>query len=190
MSDATRPQQEIILEINTLFDFIDELNYYEMLCLTPNCTLEDIEWQYQEMARQFHPDLLDNAPEDVTEQSQYLMLSFHEAKETLSSISSRLQYDAQLVQGQIRIENTQLAQVQDQGANDPANAAMTEDGKKWWTLALEAFENQNYSGAVINVGFALQYESNNEAFLELKAKAEEEAKKAPKQNNNPYKIRL
>ena len=82
-----------------------------------------------------------------------------------------------------------MAQVQDQGANDPANAAMTEDGKSgghWHWRPLKT----RYSGAVINVGFALQYESNNEAFLELKAKAEEEAKKAPKQNNNPYKIRL
>ena len=47
MSDAPRTQQEIILEINTLFDFIDELNYYEMLCLTPDCTLEYNDWQYQ-----------------------------------------------------------------------------------------------------------------------------------------------
>lgn len=190
MSESTKSQQEIVIEINTLFEFIDELNYYEMLCLTSDCTLEDIEWNYQEMARRFHPDLLIDAAEETTEQSKYLILSFHEAKETLSSISTRLQYDAQLEQGQIRIENTQLAQVQDQSANDPANAALTENGKKYWTLALEAFDNKNYSGAVINVGFALQYESNNEAFLELKAKAEEEAKKAPKQNNNPYKIRL
>lgn len=190
MSDAVRNQQEMTIEINTLFGFIDELNYYEMLCLTPDCTIEDIEWGYQDMARRFHPEVLVDANEETVEQSKYLMLSFHEAKETLSSISTRLQYDAQLNQGQIRIENTQLAQVQDQGANDPANAAMTENGKKYWMLALEAFENKNYSGAAMNVGFALQYESNNETFLAFKAKAEEEAKKAPKQNNNPYKIRL
>ena len=88
------------------------------------------------------------------------------------------------------IDDTQLAQVQDQNNNDLSSAAMTENGKKYWMLALEAFENKDFHSALLQVGFALQYESSNETFKEFKAQVEVEAKKAPKANNNPYKIRL
>ncbi len=190
MSEETKTEQHITIEIQTLSEFIDELNYYEMLGLEPDCVQSDIPLVYKEMVERFKPSQVVAADEELTEQGQYLLLSFKEAFETLNSIASRLQYDVQLSQGQIRIEDTQLAQVQDQNANDPSAAAMTENGKKYWTLALEAFENKDFHSAVLQVGFALQYESSNEVFKEFKVKAEAEAKKVPKKNNNPYKIRL
>ena len=183
-------EQEIILEIQTLFGFIDELNYYEMLCLTDTCVPSEIEHAFKSMVKRFHPEQLTEPSEEVMEQSLYLILSFKEAFETLKSISSRLKYDVSIKQGQIRIENTQLADNQDQSGNDPSLAAVTENGKKYWTLALEAAENNNYDGALLQVGFALQYEPSNEAFLEFKAKATEEAKKAPKKSGDMYRIRL
>lgn len=190
MSDPVKTEQDITIEIQTLSDFIDELNYYEMFCLTPDCVQSDIAFAYKSMVERFKSTQVSLADEQLTEQGDYLILSFKEAFETLNSISSRLQYDVLLTQGSIRIEDTKLAQLHDQNSNDPSNAAMTENGKKYWLLALEAFENKDFHSAVLQVGFALQYESSNEAFKEFKVKAEAEAKKVPKKNNNPYKIRL
>ena len=190
MSDTQKTDQDITTEIQTLSGFIDELNYYEMFCLSPDCIQSDIPIAYKSMVDRFTPSQLTAPSEGVTEQGNYLILSFKEAFETLNSIASRLQYDVLLNNGQIRIDDTQLAQVQDQNNNDISNAAMTENGKKYWMLALEAFENKDFHSALLQVGFALQYESSNETFKEFKAQVEVEAKKAPKANNNPYKIRL
>jgi hypothetical protein len=190
MSDPVKTEQDITIEIQTLSGFVDELNYYEMFSLTHDCVQSDIAFAYKEMVERFKPTQVSLADEQLTEQGEYLLLSFKEAFETLNSISSRLQYDVLLTQGSIRIEDTKLAQLHDQNSNDPSNAAMTENGKKYWLLALEAFENKDFHSAVLQVGFALQYESSNEAFKEFKVKAEAEAKKVPKKNNNPYKIRL
>ena len=190
MTDTQRTDQDITTEIQTLSGFIDELNYYEMFCLSPDCVQSDIPVAYKAMTDRFNPSQLSAPSEEVTEQGNYLMLSFKEAFDTLNSISSRLQYDVLVSNGQIRIEDTKLAQVQDQNNNDISNAAMTENGKKYWMLALEAFENKDFHSALLQVGFALQYESSNETFKEFKEKVAVEAKKAPKANNNPYKIRL
>lgn len=190
MSDTQKTDQDITTEIQTLSGFIDELNYYEMFCLSPDCIQSEIPIAYKSMADRFNPSQLTAPSEGITEQGNYLILSFKEAFDTLNSIASRLQYDVLLSNGQIRIDDTQLAQVQDQNNNDLSNAAMTENGKKYWMLALEAFENKDFHSALLQVGFALQYESSNETFKEFKAQVEVEAKKAPKAKNNPYKIRL
>lgn len=190
MSDTQRTDQDITTEIQTLFGFIDELNYYEMFCLSPDCIQSDIPLAYKTMVDRFGPSQLTATDEELTEQGDYLMLSFKEAFETLNSASSRLEYDVLMSNGQLRIEDTKLAQVQEQNNNDLSSAATTENGKKYWMLALEAFENKDFHSALLQVGFALQYESSNETFKEFKEKVAVEAKKAPKANNNPYKIRL
>ena len=190
MSDTQRTDQDITTEIQTLFGFIDELNYYEMFCLSPDCVQSDIPLAYKAMVDRFDPLNSLLLTKRYLEQGDYLMLSFQEAFETLNSASSRLEYDVLMSNGQLRIEDTKLAQVQEQNNNDLSSAAMTENGKKYWMLALEAFENKDFHSALLQVGFALQYESSNETFKEFKAQVEVEAKKAPKANNNPYKIRL
>ena len=186
MSNTQRTDQDITTEIQTLFGFIDELNYYEMFCLSPDCVQSDIPVAYKAMVDRFGPSQLTAADEEISEQGDYLMLSFQEAFETLNSAASRLEYDVLINNGQLRIEDTKLAQVQEQNNNDLSSAAMTENGKKYWMLALEAFENKDFHSALLQVGFALQYESSNETFKEFKAQVEVEAKKAPKANNNPY----
>lgn len=151
-----------------------------MFCLSKDCIQNEIPLAYKSMVDRFNPNQIVTASEELIEQGNYLLLSFQEAFETLNSIATRLQYDVLLENGQLRIEDTKLAQVQDQNANDPSNAAMTENGKKYWLLALEAFDNKDFHSAVLQVGFALQYESSNEAFKEFKAKAETEAKRHQK----------
>ena len=178
------------IEIETLYEHIDALNYYQMLCLEEDCTLNEISPAYKHLGGRFHPDKLETEDEELKAKSVYILLSFKEAHDTLTSMEGRLSYDALLTQGKIRIEDTQLKVDQDQGNNDPAMAATTDGGKKYWAMALEAFENKNFSSAKMQIGFALQYEPTNEVFLEWRDMVEAEAKKAPKQNNNPYKIRL
>lgn len=178
------------LEIETLYEHIDSLNYYQMLCLSADCVLSDISPAYKRLGGRFHPDKLNTDDEELKSKSVYILLSFKEAHDTLLSMEGRLNYDALLVNGKIRNEDTQLNVDLDQGSKDPSQAATTDGGKKYWAMALEAFENKNFAGAKMQIDFALQYEPTNEVFLEWRDMVAEAAKKAPKQNNNPYKIRL
>ena len=100
------------LKINTLFDIVDELNYYQILKLSQDCLQSEIELSYQSQKRNFHPDLLSEADEELQTKAKYLHLSFHEAYEVLNEISGRLKYDHLLIDGQLRVENTKLLNAQ------------------------------------------------------------------------------
>jgi DnaJ-class molecular chaperone len=184
-------EQDILkIETETLHDIIDQLNYYQMLCLDADCVKSDITEAYKYYSSRYHPDRLPTDDANLQNKSKYLQLSFKEASDTLLSMGGRMSYDVLLASGKIRIEDTQLAQTQDQNANDVSNAAETENGKKYWMLALQAFESKDFSSAILQISFALQYEPQNSVFLEWQEMAKDTAKKAPKENNNPYKIRL
>ena len=158
MSDTQKTDQDIATEIQTLSGFIDELNYYEMFCLSPDCIQSDIPIAYKSMVDRFTPSQLTAPSEGVTEQGNYLILSFKEAFETLNSIASRLQYDVLLSNGQIRIDDTQLAlepkqQRYQQCRND----------RKWQEILMLArgFRKQRFHSALAS-WICLQYESSNE----------------------------
>ena len=179
------------IEINALYSIIDELNYYQILKLTPSCIQDEIKPAYQNQGAYFHPDKLDESDEEISLKGKYIFLSIKEAYETLNDASDRLKYDHLLSKGILRIADTKLLNTQDtQGSNDPSQAATNESAKKYWTLGLQAFDAGDFRSAVMQIKFAMQFEPNNEVFQEWLEKAEIESKKAPKQNNNPYKIRL
>lgn len=179
------------IKINTLFDIIDELSYYQILTLSEDCVQYEIEEGYQSQGRTFHPKFLDDADEETMTKAKYILLSLNEAYEILKDISGRLKYDHILASGQLRVENTKLLNAQEsQSNNDPAQAATNESAKKYWALGLQAYNSGDFASAVLQIKFALQFEPANEIFQEWLEKADVEAKKAPKQNNNPYKIRL
>ena len=83
--------------------------------------------------------------------------------------------------GQLRVLKIQnLLKYKIKTTTTSATAAMTENGKKYWMLALEAFENKDFHSALLQVGFALQYESSNETFKEFKGKGRSGSQKGSK----------
>lgn len=180
------------IKINTLFDIIDELTYYQILKLSSDCIQSEIEEAYQAQARMFHPkNLGEDIDDELITKAKYILLSLNESYKILKEITGRLKYDHLLTSGQLRIENTKLLNAQEaQSNNDPAQAATNESAKKYWALGLQAYNSGDFHSAVLQIKFALQFEPSNDVFLEWLDKAQIEAKKAPKQKNNPYKIRL
>ena len=176
--------------LETLHEIVDELDYYQLLRINNQCEPADISVAYKTQSQKLHPDRAATIPE-MKEKATYIYTAINEAFRILKDPESRLFYDSLLTGGQIRVEDTALKTNADrQNANDPSNAATTEEGKKYWTLALSDFESKRYSSAVLNINFALQFERENETFKEWLGKAKEAAKKAPKKAINPYKIRL
>lgn len=185
---STKQRNKIMLE--TLHEIVDELDYYQLLRINKECEPADINTAYKTESQRLHPDRSATSPE-LKEKATYIYTAINEAFRVLKEQNSRLLYDSLLAAGQIRVEDTALKTNADrQNANDPSNAAKTEEGKKYWTLALADFEAKRYSGAVLNIKFAMQFERDNETFKEWLSKAQEAARKAPKKQANPYKIRL
>ena len=177
------------VEAETLYGIIDDLNYYQILRLTQDCLQSEIARAYKVQASHFHSQHFEG--EDILDEVQYIGMSIKEAYQTLKEIEGRLQYDLLLTKGQHRIQDTKLTRGQSkQNAMDPRTAATNDKSKKYWILGLQAFTAKSYDNAILQIQFALQFEPNNDIFLEYLDKAKEAAKKAPKKNKNPYKLRL
>ncbi|MGO8670869.1 MAG: DnaJ domain-containing protein, partial [Capsulimonadaceae bacterium] len=66
-------------------------NFYEVLGLSPAATADDIKKRYRELARKFHPDLVEDKV-----LGQRIFTQINQAYRTLSDPDRRSQYDASL----------------------------------------------------------------------------------------------
>ena len=186
------PRLRTRVEIETLHEMVDELNYYRLLKLDQQCAQEEIGVAYRRESRRLHPDrtasLRDSA---LKEKANYIFTAINEAFRMLKDPAARLLYDQELAAGNIRSADTALKR-SDQGGdvNDPENAATNPNSEKFWKLALRAWRDKNYTSCITNIKFALQFEKDNEVFKEWLEKAIEADKKAIKKEKNPYKLRL
>ena len=186
------PRLRTRVEIETLYELVDELSYYKLLKLDDQCPQEEIGTAYRRESRRLHPDrtasLGDSA---LKEKANYIFTAINEAFRTLKDPAVRLKYDQDLAGGSLRTADTALRSA-DQGgaADDPEQAASNPNSEKFWKLALRAWRDKNYTSCITNIKFALQFEPNNEVFKEWMEKAQEADKKAVKKEKNPYKLRL
>ena len=185
---STQLQTKITIE--TLHEIIDNLDYYQLLRLDPQAEQSIVFEAYKKESQRLHPDRTATQVE-LKEKANYIYTAINEAFRVLKDPGSRLAYDSMLGNGNIRVDDTALRNNSErQNLNDPANAATSEEAKKYWSLALEDFDAKRFSSAILNIRFALQFEKDNEVFKEWLDKAKEEERKAPKKDKNPYKIRL
>ena len=193
--DRMKIAQQRKLQLETLYSIVDELNYYEILGLSRLAHQSEIEPAFRAKTQQFHPSVLQASgleqDAELMDRWEYVLLSFKEARDKLIDPPDRIRADLDIDTGQLRAADTELTRgLERQSAQDPAHAANSDTSKRFWVNGLQAFESGDYQTAMLQIGFALQFEPNNEVFKEWLAKAKEENKKAPKQNLNPYKLRL
>jgi len=186
------PRLRTTVEINTLHELVDELDYYRLLRLKQDCPQEDIGTAFRRESRRLHPDRLAALQDaELKEKANYIFTAVNEAFRTLKDPAVRLQYDQELANGGLRISNTALKKAdQTRNADDPAQAATNERSEKFWKLALRAWGEKKYNSCIQNIKFALQFEPDNDTFKEWLAKAQEADKNDTKKKKNPYKLRI
>ena len=181
-------EQRTSIRINTLYDIVDDLDYYQLLKLKPNCAQKTISTAFQAQSKELHPD---QAPKELADKANYIFTAITEAHRILQEPQSRLEYDGLLNNGVIRVEDTALRSgAERSSSNDPTKAAQTEQSKKYWLLGLADMDAERYESAIMNIKFALQFERDNEVFQEWLEKAKQAAEEAPQKEKNPFKIRL
>jgi tetratricopeptide (TPR) repeat protein len=128
------PIQERRKDIIDRARFIDKQNYFEMLDVTPESSLDDVKNAYITLAKTWHPDRLPTALADVKDQCARVFARMSEAHQTLTDKDKRARYLTLMKEGgetpeaQQEIQNVVSAAVEFQKAeiclkkNDPVQA--------------------------------------------------------------------
>ncbi|MCP4808245.1 MAG: DnaJ domain-containing protein [Proteobacteria bacterium] len=180
------------IEVETIYEILDELSYYQLLGLAQDTQQSEVETGFRTQSRGLHPDKI-RGDANLTRKVTRIYRLINEAYRVLKDPETRAAYDAELTLGTNRLSDGGRADAKaSSDANkDPALAARTEKGGKFWRLALQAWRDENYQGCVMNIQFAMNFERDNEVMKDWLQKAQKAAKaQASKKEKNPYKLRF
>tara|TARA_B110000037_G_C16995343_1_gene454833 strand:+ start:328 stop:900 length:573 start_codon:yes stop_codon:yes gene_type:complete len=181
------------VEIETLTELLDDLDYYNILQVDPLSPMETIERAYRSEARRLHPDRFARHPDrEIKRSANKIYRIILESWKTLSDPDSREAYDNELEEGRRRMSEEAKKSAEEAAARaaNPIHAAETEKGLKFWRMALRNWRDKEYSGCKMNIQFALNFEPDNEVFKEWLEKAGTAAEEDANENRNPYKLRI
>ena len=114
------------IEVGTLHGILDEVDYYKLLCLDPDCPQGEIEGAVRRESRTRHPDRVAAlGDEGISKQAGDIYQRLQEAGECLSDPDQRAQYDEVLKAGILRMTDDalELAEKERQKADNPEHAA-------------------------------------------------------------------
>lgn len=181
------------IEVTTLHELLDELDYYRLLGLDRDCPQSEIEGALRRESRNRHPDRVSPLGDAaLLKQANEIYQLIKEAGECLSDPDQRAQYDEVIKQGILRMtdEAISLAEKERQKAENPEHAASHPKAENYWKMALNDWRKKNYKGCVMNIQFALNFEPENDVMLEWLEKAKGAADSKAKKEHNPYKLRI
>ena len=153
-------------EIQALARIIDDLDYYQLLHLTPSASAREIKDAYYATSRQFHPDLHRRLPDDLRRAVSVIARRISEAYSVLRDPRRRPAYDQHLeTGGGARI---QLAQSEAQPTARPETVqARTAQGRQYLALAEADLTRSDYASAVRNLQTAVTFEPGNQGLETL-----------------------
>jgi curved DNA-binding protein CbpA len=181
------------VEIETLHELLDEVDYYRLLRVDRHALVREISASFRAESARMHPDRTAAiADGKLSRKANQIFRRLGEAHACLSDPSKRSRYDGLLKTGVFRLTDAAAAKAAaDKRMQDPAHAATHPKAETYWTMALQDWEGKRFKSSLMNIKFALSFEPDNEVFKEWKAKVtlafEEEEASGEK---NPYKIRI
>jgi len=182
------------VELETLHELLDELDYYKILLLDRDAPQADVDPSFRAVSRKFHPDRLARLnDEELKEKANDIFRLANEAYRHLKDPDTRARYDMGLADGNLRMSADGRSKAAKDAAakNNPELAAKTPQGEKYFKMALKCWGDGDFRGAVMQIRFAIQFEPGNAVFEEWLEKAEVAQENASaKKDMNPYKLRI
>ncbi len=180
------PQLRQKIEIETTHELLGELNHYQLLGLSPDVEQGKIDPAYRVEARRLHPDRFATINDaGLKRKVNQIYKAVTDAWKVLKDPDQRTLYDAAQRGDQAREEAEA-----NQAKEDPIHAARTEKGGKYWKMALQNWQHEDFAGAAMQIKFAMTFEPDNAVFREWLEKAQVAADEAAKDTHNPYKLRI
>ncbi|MFH1017789.1 MAG: DnaJ domain-containing protein [Pseudomonadota bacterium] len=168
------PKNAPLLAVLALKKTYDQLTYYALLGIAPSALLKDIQAAYRQCTRRFHPDRFfksdDAAAKDAANAIYKRMVK---AYTTLKSPEKRAEYDMELKKGDQTRKAAGERSSSDFALSDiaePPAPPKTQQGRKFFDLALIALRQGNVENAKLNLKLGLQVEPEATA---LKQKLDE-----------------
>ena len=184
---------QLSIEVSTLHEILDELNYYRLLRLVPDCIQGEIEPAARAASRKHHPDRVSAIGDDeISSKANDIFQRVKEAGENLQDPDKRSQYDEIFKSGILRMTDEALALAEQERlkAESPEHATTDPKAEKYWHMALKDWDDKNYKGCLMNIQFALSFDPENEIMKDWLDKAKTASSKQSAETKHPYKLRI
>jgi len=154
----------VAAEIRTLAPRVDDLDYYELLCLPRDAPGREVRGAYHAASRRFHPDAHRRQETDLREASSVISKRVCEAYSVLRDPLRRKVYDELLEQGgDTRIP---LGNIEEQVSrrNRVSRGGITAQGQQFYGRAIADMQREDWAAAARNLQTALAFEPSNADF--------------------------
>ncbi len=161
--DESQLGKRLTKRVRTIYKLLDEVDYYQLLGLSPGCSMDELKKAHFSLSLEFHPDrffLIRSG--DLKEKIYVIYRRLNEAYRVLSEEPLRKAYDQQLEStsgGVQRIEPIPAPEAPNRFKVSSKNA----DAERFIVLAEHAFEEGDLHGARMHLQIALAYEKSNRA---------------------------
>jgi curved DNA-binding protein CbpA len=154
---------------------MDELDYYAILNVPADATVDAIKEGFRAFARRFHPDRFAGDPERVSQATRIYQRGT-EAYRVLTNLEQRRIYDSQRSQGQLRMD-PEVARRSVRPSAAPARVdSVAPRARPFAARAEQALRNGDIKQARLNYQIALQHDPNSETLQKKLADVEGQLK--------------
>jgi len=179
------------IEIETLHDVLDEVDFYALLQLRKDADPAEVESAFAKESRHFHPDRFFGVRDPVfLRKLTAIYRKTSEAYSVLRNPELRQRYDRKLGHGAAPAAEgtTSLSSDGDPGAGRRTEVCKTQKGQRYYDLARTAQRKGDANSMAMNLHFALSFEPDNEMLKQMlqEAKQSVEEQKA----KQAFKVRI
>ena len=153
-------------EIKALARILDELDYYQLIHVSPGATPSSLKEAYYATSRAFHPDANRHLEGELQTAVAKVAKRITEAYSVLRDPRRRQAYDRRLESGAgMRM---QLAEAQAEAGRQSTEERQgrTREGRQYFNLALADLRRRDYLAAERHFRTALTFEPDNAVFKE------------------------
>ena len=158
------------LEIQALARIMDELDYYQILHLDQGASQSEVKSAYFSHQRTFHPDANRHLDADLAGHCARISKRVTEAYCVLRDPRRRSSYDAQLGEGDNRMQLA-AARASHVRKESEDRQGKSPQGRQFYQRAVSALERDDAAAAVNALQMALTFEPGNATFKQKLAEA-------------------
>ena len=187
---AQELDQRTRIEVETLHDVLEEVDFYSLLQVHHDADLNEIEAAFARESRQFHPDRFFGVRDPVfLRKLTAIYRKANEAYSVLRNPDLKSRYDRKIgAQADAAVSHQSLDQESTQAGRARKMVCTTRQGRRYYELAKAAQRKGDANGMAMNIQFAMSFEPDNEMLQQLLQEARQalEEKKA----KHAFKVRL
>ncbi len=139
-------------------DRLDQLDYYTLLGLEPQATMDEVRDAFHQFALKFHPDNHSDAGPEKLQRASQIFRRGTEAYRVLSRIETRRAYDEGLARGDLR-----LTPEADTGRKRTPSGPQKVNRKAhpFFRKAQQAIKREDWHTAKLNLKIAVMHDSES-----------------------------